>query len=276
MQKKSKKYNGTTYAERKKLSIQFSLDGFSFCVKNADTKQILSYTDYSFKKTITSPELLLEKVMYIFANDTDLQQDFSNVFAVHQNNLATVVPLAYFNRNKLKAYLQFTVKTLATDFLTYDSLKSINAYNVYIPYVNINNFIFQNFGEFKYKHHSSILIEKLKTHTNSFDKMPIIYAYVSTSQLDIIVFKQQILYLYNSFLYQTKEDFIYYILFVAEQLQLNPEELSLVFLGKIEKNFDLYNITYKYIRDVKFIKSYTSFFEEKDTLSNHSSYILLS
>lgn len=274
LQKKSKKHSAN--AQHKNLSIQFNLDGFSFSIQNSDTGEILVFTEYTFEKTITSPELLLEKIMYIFANDKDLQQDFSTVFAVHQNNLATLVPNEYFDRNNLNPYLKFSVKTLSTDFITYDTLNTVDASNVYIPYVNINNFIFQNFGEFEYQHHATVLINKLLAKTTHTNELPVMYVNVGISQLDIIVTQKKELILYNSFAYQTKEDFIYYILFVAEQLQMNPEEFSLVFLGKIEKESDLYTITYKYIRTINFIESSTRFFNDDDAFSNHSTYILLS
>ncbi|WP_255362716.1 DUF3822 family protein [Tenacibaculum sp. MAR_2009_124] len=271
MQKKSKKISAI--APHKSLSIQFSLDGFSFCIRNSESKEILNYTEYSFDKTVASPELLLEKIMFIFGNDSELQQEFTSVFAIHQNNLATIVPNEYFDRNNLKPYLNFSVKTLSTDFLTYDNLESIEAHNVYIPYVNINNFIFQNFGEFEYKHHSSLLINKLLSYSTSKESEMFVYAGVS--QMDILVMKDEQLILYNSFLYETKEDFIYYILFVAEQLHLDPEEFNLTLLGKIEENSDLYQITYKFVRNINFIESSTVYFNSNDELSNHSTYLLL-
>ncbi|MBL4643407.1 MAG: DUF3822 family protein, partial [Flavobacteriaceae bacterium] len=70
-----------------------------------------------------------------------------------------------------------------------------------------------------------------------------------------------------------KEDFIYYILFTAEQLQLNPEELLLFFIGDIEEESELYHIAYQYIRNVDFIKIDNSFFDTEKDISNHTNYI---
>jgi len=58
--------------------------------------------------------------------------------------------------------------------------------------------------------------------------------------------------LFNFFSFNTKEDFIYYILFTAEQLNLNPEEFELNLMGDIEKESELYAIVYQYIRNIKF------------------------
>ena len=63
--------------------------------------------------------------------------------------------------------------------------------------------------------------------------------------------------MYNTFDYTTKEDFIYYLLFTAEQLGLNPEEFPLVLLGNVTKEDELFKIAYTYIRNVSIIKNST-------------------
>ena len=133
-----------------KLSIQFNLDGFSFCITNNTTKEIVYFSEYLFEEQQITPESLLNKIEEIFKTDEYLQKDFSSVLVIHQNNLFTLVPDLYFSENKLSEYLNFNIKTLATDFIAFDDIQAVNAKNVYVPYVNINNFLFQNFGEFEY------------------------------------------------------------------------------------------------------------------------------
>ena len=56
---------------------------------------------------------------------------------------------------------------------------------------------------------------------------------------------------FNSFEYQTKEDFIYYLLFVFEQLQLDPQKQAITLYGNISTNSELYQIAYQFIRFVE-------------------------
>ena len=79
------------------------------------------------------------------------------------------------------------------------------------------------------------------------------FVHASEAHFEIVVVQNQKLLLYNSFEYKTQEDFIYYILFTAEQLQLNPENFSLKLLGKIDENDTFYSICYKYIRNVSLL-----------------------
>jgi len=88
----------------------------------------------------------------------------------------------------------------------------------------------------------------------------ICYAYVSKNEIALAVINQKKVLLYNQFQYHTKEDFLYYILFVYEQLHLNPEEHKLKLFGKIEEDSNLFEICYKYIKKVKvFIPKNTNY-----------------
>ena len=135
--------NNIEVTSKRKLSIQFSLDGFSFCTTNTHN-EVLEFSSYTFSKTKNSPELVLEKLQDIFKKEKSLQYDFETVTVIHQNNLNTLVPNEYFKEDALKSYLKYSIKTIATDLITFDELDFMNSKNVYIPYVNINNFLFQN------------------------------------------------------------------------------------------------------------------------------------
>ena len=255
-----------------KLSIQFSLGGFSFCVIDSISSEYLFFTSYTFKEFLNTPENLLKKIESIFKKDTNLQLDFKSVEVIHSNNLSTLVPKEYFQEEKLADYLDFNIKTLKTDFITFDEIKSINANNVYIPYVNINNYIFQHFGEFDFKHQKTVLIEKL-IQINSDDEK-VMYVNVENNSFEIIVFENKSFIFSNNFNFDTKEDFIYYILFTAEQLEMNPEKFNLYFTGDIEKESEIFNISYTYIKNISFLESKNPIFENLDD-SKHSNFILL-
>ena len=254
------------------LSIQFSLDGFSFCVLDSKTQKDIYFAQYQFEETLNSLEDLLKRIQTIFKNDANLQIEYAAVSVIHQSNLSTIVPSKYFDKKSLANYLNFNIKTLKTDFITFDNINTIDAKNVYVPYVNINNYLFQNFGEFEYQHHSSILLEKLLKIESSTEKK--MYVNVSKSSFDIVVLENRKLIFSNSFSYTTKEDFIYYILFTAEQIQLNTEEFKLYFMGEIEVESEIYKIAYTYIKNISFLKSENSIFKDLE-ISNHSNYILL-
>ena len=263
--------NNIEVTSKRKLSIQFSLDGFSFCTTNTHN-EVIEFSSYSFSKTKNSPELILEKLQDIFKKEKSLQYDFETVTVIHQNNLNTLVPNEYFKKDALKSYLKYSIKTIATDLITFDELDFMNSKNVYVPYVNINNFLFQNFGEFEYKHYSSLLLEKLfSIATNDI----CCYIHVSKSTFDIVIIKNSNLQFFNIFEYKTKEDFMYYVLFTLEQLDLSTEETLVSILGDMEEDSDLFRLMYTYIRNIDFLSSKNAVFNNQKEISKHSNFILL-
>jgi hypothetical protein len=145
--------------------------------------------------------------------------------------------------------------------------------NVYVPYVNINNHLYERFGEFVFKHFSTILIESILA-LEKHSLTPKMYVNVSDTHFEIIIVENNKLKLYNTFDYHTKEDFIYYILFTAEQLQLNPEEFELVLTGQIGVTDAIYEIAYKYVRNVEIVAHKNNFNVESTRDLQHN-FVLL-
>ena len=234
------------------LSIQVSLSGLSFCVLNTESNTISFFKHLKFDKKLT-PQDALDKLIHCFNTEEDLQQAFNSVKIIHENELSSLVPKPLFNKECLADYLKFNSKILKTDYITYDTISTNDSVNVYVPYVNINNYIYDRFGEFEFKHFSTILIASILTleKHSSTTKM---YAHICDSHFEIIIVENNQLKLYNTFEYTTKEDFIYYILFTAEQLQLNPEEFQLNLTGHINIEDELYQIAFNYVRNVSIYK----------------------
>ena len=241
----------------KALSIQVSLNGLSFCVLNSDTNAIEFLKTINFDKQF-NPQDVLDLLKGTIASESALQGTFKNVLIIHDNDLSSLVPKPLFNEENLADYLKFNAKILKTDYIAYDQLKVNDSVNVYVPYVNINNYIYTKFGEFIYKHHSTVFIEEILKLEKNASKAKM-YVNVAANHFEIVVAEHGKLQFYNTFEYVTKEDFIYYILFTSEQLGLNPENFELIFTGDIDSKSELYTVVYKYVRFVFFAKRMDSF-----------------
>lgn len=278
MIKKLKKITNNTLdyknLEENHLSIQLSLDGFSFCIYNKPEKEFGAFVLYEFESTNVSPYQHLDLVSEIFLNEELLQLKYQSVSVSHFNNLNSQVPYPLFEKDKLDQYLKYTVKVLENDFITFDKVANTDIVNVYIPFVNINNFLIDAFGSFEYKHSSTILIEKLLQEYKHIST-DFCFVNITNNHFEIVVIKNNHFELFNCFKFNTKEDFIYYILFTAEQLQLNPEELKLVLFGDIEKDSELYTILYQYIRNISFHKPSIQSEFLNQHIEAHSNFTLL-
>lgn len=258
-----------------KLSIQASLNGLSFCILNIETNTVTYLKTFDFEKKL-NPNQILDKIQHCFNTKVELDEIFYEVTVIHENELSTLVPKALFNENNLADYLKFNNKILSTDFITFDEIALNDSINVYVPYININNYLYDFFGEFTYKHSSTVLIEEvLKAEKNA--EKPKMYVNISNKHFEVVVVEQGKLKFYNTFEYYTKEDFIYFILFTSEQLGLNPESFDLIFTGNVDSNDELYSVAYKYIRYVGFSKSLDDYKYAETALpkNNHNQLVIL-
>lgn len=264
--------NKTNILTNQELSIQISLNGLSFCILQKDTNTI-SYINHVENKLEQTPNRLLEILKKVLETNTSLQKNFTSIQVIYVNALATLVPKALFNEAHLADYLKYNTKILKTDFIAFDTISINQSVNIYVPYMNINNYLFEQFGTFNYKHYATILIEEiLQLEKHSEEEK--IYIHVTKNHFEIMVTNQGKLILYNRFDYYSKEDFIYYILFTAEQLQLNPETVKLVFLGDILETDALYEIAYKYIRNIEFAVPKTKYKFKEQPEVKHTNFII--
>lgn len=240
------------------LSIQLSLDGFSFCVLDEKESSVQKLKHFSFKDLSPTPEKLLKNVKEVFVQEKDLQKRYLSVRISHVNQLSALVPKSLFDETRIKDYIRYSSKTYDHDYIVYDEIENHDMINVYIPFVNVNNFFLERFGSFEYKHFSTILITTL-LNTFKFSEHPHMFAHIADRHFEIVIIANSKLLLYNSYTYETKEDFIYYILFTAEQLELSPENFELILSGSISKESDLFKMAYTYVRKVSLLENRSKF-----------------
>ena len=238
----------------KHLSIQLSLDGFSFCIINKTEMQIERLEHFPFIDQSPTPDKLLQNVEGVFKKERALQKRYGTVNITHVNQLSTLVPKSLFDEERIRDYLKFSSKTYTNDYVVHDEIENHDMVNVYIPFVNVNNFFLERFGSFEYKHFSTVLVNSL-LNTYKFSEHPHMFAHLGERQFEILVIANDKLLFYNSFNYQSKEDFIYYILFTAEQLELNPEKFELNLAGIIDAESELFKIAYRYVRKVGLLEN---------------------
>ena len=240
--------NDITQKTYKKLSIQVSLSGLSFCVFDLISKKISHTTSVTFEKN----KVIEEQLWHTFIENPVLTASYDEIIVIHDNNLNAFVPTSLCDTNFLASYLQYNTKVFETDFFTYDIIFPYEINNIFVPFVNINNFLLDQYKSFEYQNANSILVKQLLDFSKNIEEKQV-FIHLQALHFEIIVVKNQQLILSNSFEYKSPEDFIYYLLFTCEQLQLNPETTLVQFLGDCTKDNACFKIAYKYIRNCHLI-----------------------
>ena len=122
------------------LSIQISLSGLSFCILQRDTNTVINLEEVSFQKKL-NPLEVLDHLIHLFNTKNVTQNTYDSITIIHDNELSTLVPKPLFNEECIADYLKFNSKILVSDFIAHDEVIVNDSVNVYVPYININNFI---------------------------------------------------------------------------------------------------------------------------------------
>lgn len=228
------------------------MDGFSFALLNIREQKYIALEYYDLQNCSNFQEVA-EQLDPIISTQELLQQDFASVTTCIGNNLNTLIPKALYKEEIGKEILGFNQALLKNENESTDWLASIQAYNSYIIPQDLERCFNKHFPNHKWKHQSTVFIESLLQQFKLQDGAKI-YLSVQNKNFEIVVLDGKKLKFFNGYSYRTSEDLIYYLLFVCEQLGLNPDQVPLVISGEIEEESEVYKILYKYVRNISFIK----------------------
>lgn len=241
------------YSEIFELSIQFSLDGFSFCIYDNENNKLIALESYAFQE-LDDYRQLSSEINDLVSDKALLRRSYKKTNIIFESPKSTLIPFPLFDKSEIHSYLQFNHKVEDWENIRFDKLINLEAYNIFTFPECINKTIKENFASANISNFSSSLIESLLIKYKNQNLENKVFVNLRSNIFDIIIIDGTKLKLFNSFRFRTKEDFAYFLLFVLEQLKLNPEEIELIFTGAIEKSSNLYEIIYKYIRNIDFIE----------------------
>ncbi len=232
------------------LTIKLSSLSATLVLSNSVDNTIVQYFHYNFDKKIV-PENLSKKLDSILNESEIDQSNIIDVKLIICNKLSSLVPNNLFEEKLSLDYLKFNSKLLENDFAAHDFIEEIDAVNVYLPYVNVNNYILDNFGSFNFYHYSTLLIKKLIKYNK--EKESCLYVKLQEESFQVLIIKKNKLLYYNNFDFSKKEDILYFLLFVIEQNKIDSNKSKLYLIGKIDIKNDAYLLISKFISNVEII-----------------------
>jgi hypothetical protein len=232
------------------LSIQVGLDGILAVVLDKEKNKYIAFEYYSFQQVFNF-EVITDLLDLAIKESKILPHRYRSVSCSVVNNLSTIVPSALFEEDRKKMYLKFNSSLQGDELVMTDDLKNLEAKNIFALPISLKAKLDANFLKVAYHHFSSGLIESLLSQTRNQPSKKV-FVHVQPSHFEVIVIEGKKLLFYNTFNYHTPEDFIYYLLFVSEQMHLNPENMETIFIGEIERSSAIYVLAQKYIRNLKF------------------------
>ena len=169
---------------------------------------------------------------------------------VHSSNLYEHVSFNSFEPYKLEQYFAHANKEkLADSEISYEKLKQQKVYTLSGLEKKLGKILLELNPKTKTHHVSTALAN---TCLDQKDQMLIL---ISDSMLQLIVHKENKFYFFNQADTASANDYLYYILLAAKQLQIDVSEIDIVIGGSIDKLSPLYTNLKSYLHNLRFFTS---------------------
>ena len=232
------------------LSIQISLDGFSFAILDIPKGKytVLKSTNFFLKR----PRLLLMKVRELMTEDEHLNLKYKSVEIIYSTENFTLVPQAFFQNGSADKFFGFNQEIEKGYVVDKTLLTKAEAWCIFNIPENLKEFLLLKFPKATIRHNLFPLVERALKENKNLPERKQVHLNFFRTYFELIVLSGTKLFLCNQFNYSGENDVIYYVLYVFDQLKLSPETTELLLHGQLQPKDPMYQTFKKYIRKTVF------------------------
>ncbi len=246
------KNNSSSY----NLSILIGMDRFSYAIMDSE-KQLLVLKSYLLNADLASSEPLQPALKEIFLEDKILKLPFNSTTVGLINNKSTLVPDKLYQADDTRVYLKNQVESLDNHQVFVDRVDEVAAKNIYAFDQEIFFLVKESLPNADFFHASTSVLRGILSNQNG-DITKKIFINVKGDHLQIALVAGKELIFSNSFSFKNDKDFIYHVMLVFKQFDLNEEKTPVFLSGQITDESKLYRIIYRYINQIQFSEAPTA------------------
>ncbi|MDX5423545.1 MAG: DUF3822 family protein [Hymenobacteraceae bacterium] len=235
------------------LYLSLSQKAIRLAIADTARNKFVVLEDYELI-TVFTPQQVAEQLRLISEENPLLQENGWNIIRVSfSNQHFTLVPETLYDPAHQQDYLRLHSELNPLHDLVFSyrhgALEVMNIFAVDAAVYQALQDIFPE-RPLQVLHQTSALIRSILHHAERTSPRSV-YSFVERNFVTILVVGPAGLEFCNVFHYLSPEDFIYYIIFVMQELKLNPEHDPITVWGDITLDSSLFNVLKKYIRHVK-------------------------
>lgn len=216
------------------LCISLSHEHFRFCAINTLDHQCLLLQEYRFFTRLETDELL-STLNRVFDNDMFLKANFwKGVTIIQKEQPFTLVPQALFEESAPERYLQLIQPKTENEFLVKNKQEKLEAFNISYVDAKVKQWFEQTYPmrDIKFVHQTNALLEGIY-HQAPSKEGTTVHIFIENSYFMMSVIREGELEFCNIFSYRDSNDFIYYALFVFDELRLSRDNSPIYIYGNI-------------------------------------------
>ena len=215
-----------------RLSIQASLNGFSFCILDPVRNKYVALKHLPLEDNLLDQKLV--KLEAYIAKEELLQLSYKSCYMQYATHKVTQVPQSYFEAGEVKNYFQYNHSLNELDELHFGRHSSTSSYIIYAVPNLIANSITKKFEGIRFYSHAHPFLHDIMQHADRVNH-PLMHVNLHTDFMDIAITNKKKLLFYNAFRYQDIEELIFYLLQSMKKFNLEPGKQEVWLSGFIHK-----------------------------------------
>ena len=231
------------------LSIQVSLDGFSFLVVHTSKKRVVAYKSAPLK--ISSENLLARRLKEWLEKEDLLKKPFSSVCAFIFTENFTLVPAEYSGDKQIENLTTYLFQQDSNNKLIENKIDALNAQLIFAIPTEVMDVLHLQFNNnIKIIHPvTNLLIYPVESKKRNS-------AVILTTKkyFYLIVTRNSKLILANSFQAEHLNDLVYNVLNTFQQLEIARSETDLYVLGSRNENSEIEDLLKPYFEHISNLK----------------------
>lgn len=233
------------------ITIQCALDGFCFALHDADKQQIVdlelyqtSGTDEESVITETLEKAIFKRGLY--------QKSLRSAQYIVDNSLSTLIPQELFDEQKKETYFLFNHELRMGYALRHELLPELHAVNVFAVPVRQEQQIGKLWDNLQTTHRTSVFLNAI-LNEDTHDAPVTAFVNVNSRSFDLAVLHEHQLVFFNTFKFNTKDDFAYFLLFALEQQPFGTD-IPVCFSGLISSSSEIIHLCERYVKHIRFAR----------------------
>ncbi len=235
----------------KHCSLLFQLEEqqFAYAIyeKRSGQLQVLK----TLQLNTVNPAEMLEKLKLAIISEDFLQVPFHEIKVNICYSAFTLIPRVIFEDDKARNYLELSAPVESGDTVLVNNINKLFIKNVFsVPNTQVQylNEIFQSPKIF---HIGTTLLENAVRNKDEFNNQQLILD-IKPGVIHILYFENKEFKFLNQFRWVNKDDFLYYVLLISDQFNIDREHCDLKLSGEIVPDSMLFSELWKFYKNISF------------------------
>jgi len=239
------------------LYIQFDESGFVYTILDTRKNKFLVLQQMMKNEfqpqAVPAPAISFNDFLKSILNAVPwLKNPYKQIKIAYEGQKFTLIPGPLFDAGEVENYLRLHFSLSKEETALSDHLIPLDNHLGFSIPVSTLNSIRAFFPSGSVNHITSVIAEGLWINYKNRILSNRVFLHMREKRFDLMIFDgKQMTYL-NTFNVSNEDDIAYYLIFVLEQLNLNPENIHAILLGAVERNSHLQELLTRYVKHIEF------------------------